>query len=109
MEKTKKMPSSNHAGVYSAVTMYLKAVKGAGTDDADAVMAWLRKHPESDMFGKNMVLREDGRLLHDMYLFQVKKPAESKGEWDYYNMRQVIPADSAFQPLSLSRCPLVKK
>ena len=109
MEKTKKMPSSNHAGVYSAVTMYLKAVKGAGTDDADAVMAWLKKHPESDMFGKNMVLREDGRLLHDMYLFQVKKPAESKGEWDYYNMRQVIPADSAFQPLSLSRCPLVKK
>jgi branched-chain amino acid transport system substrate-binding protein len=99
----------NQAGVYSSVTMYLNAVKGTGTDDADAVMAWLRKHPQSDMFGKNMKLREDGRLVHDMYLFQVKKPSESKGPWDYYNMRQVIPADSAFQPLSLSRCPLIKK
>ena len=89
--------------------MYLKAVKATGTDDADTVMAWLRKNPQSDMFGKNMKLREDGRLVHDMYLFQVKKPSESKGAWDYYNMRQVIPADSAFQPLSLSRCPLVKK
>jgi branched-chain amino acid transport system substrate-binding protein len=108
-DKMKKMPSMNQAGVYSAVTMYLNAVKGTGTDDADAVMAWLRKNPQSDMFGKNMKLREDGRLVHDMYLFQVKKPSESKGPWDYYNMRQVIPADAAFQPLSASRCPLVKK
>jgi len=108
-EKMKKMPSMNQAGVYSAVTMYLNGVKGSGSDDADGVMAWLRAHPQSDMFGKNMKLREDGRLLHDMYLFQVKKPAESKGPWDYYHMRQVIPADKAFQPLSLSRCPLIKK
>jgi branched-chain amino acid transport system substrate-binding protein len=108
-DKMKKMPSMNHAGVYSSVTMYLNAVKATGTDDADAVMAWLRAHPQSDMFGKNMKLREDGRLVHDMYLFQVKKPQESKGPWDYYRMLQVIPADQAFQPLSLSRCPLIKK
>jgi branched-chain amino acid transport system substrate-binding protein len=108
-ERTKKMPTMIHAGVYSAVTMYLNAVKATGTDDADAVMAWLRKSKHSDMFGKNMVLREDGRLIHDMYLLQVKKPAESKGPWDTYHVRQTIPADQAFQPLSLSRCPLVKK
>jgi len=107
--KAKKMPSSNHAGVYSAVTMFLKAVDATGTDDADAVMAWLRKNPQSDMFGKNMRLREDGRLLHEMYLFQVKKPAESKKPWDYYHLRQTIPADQAFQPLSASKCALVKK
>jgi branched-chain amino acid transport system substrate-binding protein len=108
-DKTRKMPSSNQAGVYSAVTMFLKAVDATGTDDADAVMAWLRKNPQTDVFGKNMTLRQDGRLLHDMYLFQVKKPAESKGAWDYYHVRQVIPADQAFQPLSASRCPLIKK
>jgi branched-chain amino acid transport system substrate-binding protein len=108
-ERTKKMPTMIHAGVYSAVTMYLNAVKATGTDDSDAVMAWLRKNKHSDMFGKNMVLREDGRLVHEMYLMQVKKPSESKGPWDYYHVRQVIPADQAFQPLSLSRCPLVKK
>jgi branched-chain amino acid transport system substrate-binding protein len=108
-EKMKKMPSMNHAGVYSSVTMYLNAVKATGTDDADTVMKWLKSHPQSDMFGKNMTLREDGRLVHDMYLFQVKKPQESKGPWDYYKMLQVIPADQAFQPLSLSRCLLIKK
>ena len=89
--------------------MYLNAVKATGSDDADGVMAWLKKNPQSDMFGKNMKLRDDGRLVHDMYLFQVKKPAESKAPWDYYHMRQVIPADKAFQPLSASRCPLIKK
>ena len=108
-DKMKKMPSMNQAGVYSAVTMYLNAVKATGSDDADTVMAWLKAHPQSDMFGKNMKLREDGRLVHDMYLFQVKKPQESKAPWDYYHLREVIPADKAFQPLSLSRCPLVKK
>jgi branched-chain amino acid transport system substrate-binding protein len=108
-ERAKKMPTMLHAGTYSATLMYLNAVKATGTDNADAVTAWLRANPQSDMFGKNMTLREDGRLVHDMYLFQVKTPAESKGEWDYYNLRQVIPAAEAFQPLSQSRCPLVKK
>ncbi|MEX0958659.1 MAG: ABC transporter substrate-binding protein [Burkholderiales bacterium] len=109
MERTGSMPTMNHAGVYSSVMMYLKAVEGTGTDDADSIMQWLRDNPQSDVFGKNMVLREDGRLLHDMYLFQVKKPSESKGEWDYYHLRETIPAEQAFQPLSESRCSLVQK
>jgi branched-chain amino acid transport system substrate-binding protein len=108
-EKMKKMPSMIHAGTYSATLMYLNAVKATGTDDADTVMKWLRANKHSDMFGKNMVLREDGRLVHDMYLLQVKKPEESKSPWDYYHVRQLIPAAEAFQPLSASRCPLVKK
>ncbi len=108
-ERTQKMPTMIHAGVYSATTMFLNAVKATGTDDADTVMAWLRANTHSDVFGKNMVLREDGRLVHDMYLFQVKKPSESKAPWDYYHLRETIPADRAFQPLSKSRCALVKK
>ena len=109
MDKMKKMPSMNQAGVYSSVTMFLNAVKATGTDDADTVMAWLKKNTHTDMFGKNMKLREDGRLVHDMYLFQVKKPAESKAPWDYYKLVQTIPAEQAFQPLSATRCPLLKK
>ena len=108
-EKTQKMPTMIHAGVYSATTMYLNAVKATGTDDADAVMAWMRANKHSDMFGTNMTLRDDGRLVHDMYLFQVKKPSESKRPWDYYHVREKIPADQAFQPLSLSRCPLLSR
>ncbi len=108
-DKTKKMPTMIHAGVYSATTMYLNAVKATGTDDADAVMAWMRANKHSDMFGTNMTLREDGRLVHDMYLFQVKKPSESKGPWDYYHLRETIAADHAFQPLSRSRCPLISR
>ncbi len=107
-DRAGKMPTMVQSGVYSSVMMYLKAVDALGTDDADAIMAWLRENPQSDVFGKNMILREDGRLLHDMYLLQVKKPAESKREWDYYHVRQTIPAQEAFQPLSQSRCPLVK-
>ena len=108
-EKTQKMPTMIHAGVYSATTMYLNAVKATGTDDADAVMAWLRANRHSDMFGSDMRLREDGRLVHDMYLFQVKKPSESKGPWDYYHVREKIAADQAFQPISLSRCPMLNR
>jgi len=108
-QKMKKMPSMVQAGVYSSTLMYLNAIKATGTDDADTVMKWLRANKHSDMFGKNMTLREDGRLIHDMYLMQVKKPEESKTPWDYYNVRQTIPAAEAFQPLSASRCPLVKK
>jgi branched-chain amino acid transport system substrate-binding protein len=106
-ERAGKMPTMLHAGVYSSVQMYLKAIDALGTDDADAVMAWLRENPQSDMFGKNMRLRQDGRLMHDMYLLQVKKPSESSGEWDTYHVRHTIPAEEAFQPLEKSRCPLV--
>lgn len=107
--RTKKMPTMVQAGTYSAVTMYLKGVQATGTDDADAVMTWMKSTLHSDVFGKNMQLRADGRLVHDMYLMQVKKPAESKSEWDYYDVRRTIPAAEAFQPLSASRCPLVKR
>ncbi|HMW53599.1 MAG TPA: ABC transporter substrate-binding protein [Rhodocyclaceae bacterium] len=109
MGAQKKMPTMVQAGQYSSVYHYLKAVKAAGTDDTKKVMEMMKKTPINDFFAKNGRIREDGRMVHDMYLMQVKKPAESKYPWDYYNVRQVIPADEAFQPLSLSRCPLVKK
>jgi len=107
--KHKKMPSMLHAGTYSAVTTYLKAVQAAGTDDATAVMKKMKETPINDFFAKNGKIREDGRMVHDMYLVEVKKPAESKEPWDYYNIKAVIPGSEAFQPMSLSRCPLVKK
>ncbi|MGH8751410.1 MAG: ABC transporter substrate-binding protein [Burkholderiales bacterium] len=108
-EKQKRMPTMVHAGVYSAVTHYLKAIKAAGTDDTTAVMAKMKATPVNDFFAKNGNIRDDGRMVHDMYLVQVKTPAESKYPWDYYNVRQVIPGDQAYQPLADSRCPLVKK
>jgi branched-chain amino acid transport system substrate-binding protein len=108
-EKMKRMPSMLQAGDYSAVTTYLKAVKAAGTDDADAVMAQLRKTKINDMFTKNGVIREDGRMVHDMYLMQVKAPGESKEPWDYFRLVQTIPGDEAYTKLANSRCPLVKK
>lgn len=105
----KKMPTMVQAGQYSSVYHYLKAVKAAGTDDTKKVMAQMKKTPINDFFAKNGQIREDGRMVHDMYLMQVKKPADSKYPWDYYHVRQTIPAAEAFQPLSQSRCPLVKK
>lgn len=108
-DKMKRMPTMVQAGDYSAVYHYLKAVKAAGTDEAKAVMAKMREMPVNDFFAKNGKLRTDGRMVHDMYLVQVKKPSESKYPWDYYHVRQVIPGDQAFIPLSESSCPLVKK
>ena len=105
----KKMPTMVQAGQYSSVYHYLKAVKAAGTDDTKKVMAQMKKMPINDFFAKNGQIREDGRMVHDMYLMQVKKPADSKYPWDYYHVRQTIPAAEAFQPLAQSRCPLVKK
>ena len=107
--KMKKMPSMLHAGTYSAVMTYLKAVQATGIDEADVVMKQLKATTINDMFAKGGKIREDGRMIHDMYLVEVKKPAESKEPWDYYHVRKVIPASEAFQPMSLSRCPLVKK
>ena len=105
----KKMPTMVQAGQYSSVYHYLKAVKAVGTDDTKKVMAQMKKTPINDFFAKNGQIREDGRMVHDMYLMQVKKPADSKYPWDYYHVRQTIPAAEAFQPLAQSRCPLVKK
>lgn len=108
-EKQKRMPSMIQAGTYSAVMHYLKAVKAAGTSDPAAVMAKMKATPVNDFFAKNAVIREDGQLVHDMYLFQVKKPSESKAPWDYYKLVATIPGNQAFNSLDDSKCPLVKK
>jgi branched-chain amino acid transport system substrate-binding protein len=97
------------AGVYSAVTHYLKSVQAAGTDATDAVVKKMHDIPIRDVVIPNGHIRDDGRLVHDMLLVQVKKPSESKGPWDYYHVRDVIPGDQAFKPLAQSTCPLVKK
>jgi len=107
--KQKKMPTMLHAGTYSAVSTYLDAVKASGTDDTATVMKKLKSMTVNDFFAKNGKIREDGRFLHDFYLVQVKKPSESKEPWDYYNVKATIPAAEAAQPMSASRCALVKK
>jgi branched-chain amino acid transport system substrate-binding protein len=107
--RTKRVPTSAQAGVYSSVGHYLQAVKAAGTTDAAPVMKLMKDTPINDMFAKNGRIREDGRMVHDMYLFEVKKPSESKGRWDDYKLLATVSGDQAFQPLQASRCPLVKK
>jgi branched-chain amino acid transport system substrate-binding protein len=106
-ERTGRMPGMVQAGVYSAVLHYLKAIEAAGTDAADAVMAKMRELPIDDVFADGGHIREDGRMVHDMYLVEVKSPDESKGPWDYLEILRTIPGEQAFQPLSQSRCPLV--
>ena len=108
-DQHKRMPTMVQAGQYSSVMHYLKAVKAVGGDDTAKVMAQMKKTPVNDFFAKNGTIRADGRMVHDMYLLQVKKPAESTTPWDYYNVRATIPAAEAFQPLSASTCPLIKK
>ena len=105
-----KYPTMIHAGVYSAVLHYLKAVEALKSDaDGAKVVAEMKRTPTDDpLFGKG-IIREDGRKIHDMYLFQVKKPAESKAPYDYYTLRATIPAAEAFRPLDQGNCPLVKK
>ena len=107
-DKMKKEPTMVQAGVYSAVSHYLKAIQAAGTDNSDAVMAKMRETPVNDFFAKNGRIGPDGLHRHDMYLVQVKTPAESKYPWDYYKIAKVIPAAEAFPPVS-DKCPLVKK
>jgi branched-chain amino acid transport system substrate-binding protein len=104
-----RKPNSDHASVYSATLHYLNAVKAAGTDDTAAVMKKMHEMPINDMFAKGGKIREDGRMVHDMYLFQVKKPSESKGAWDYYNLKGTIKGEDAFLPLAQSRCAAIKK
>ncbi len=108
-ERTGKMPNMSQAGVYSSVTHYLKAVEAAGTDETAAVMRAMKAAPVDDFFARNGRIREDGRMVHDMYLFEVKAPSESTGPWDLYKLVRTIPGDEAFQPLERSRCPLVTK
>jgi branched-chain amino acid transport system substrate-binding protein len=107
--ESKKVPTMVQAGVYGAVTHYLKAIEAAKTDEGKAVVAKMRELPINDFMTKNGKLREDGRVMRDMYLFQVKAPGESKYQYDYYNQLATIPAEQAYRPLSESACPLVKK
>ena len=108
-EKHKRMPNMAQAGVYSGITHYLKAVQATGTDDTTAVMAQMKATPVNDFMTRNGKIREDGRLIRDMYVYEVKKPSESNYPWDYYKLKATIPAEQAFLPLSRSVCPLVKK
>ena len=108
-EKMKRMPTMAQAADYSATVHYLNAVKAAGTDEASAVMKKMKETPINDFFARNGRIREDGRMVHDMYLAQVKSPAESRYPYDYYSIKKVIPGDQAFQPLAKSTCPLLKK
>jgi branched-chain amino acid transport system substrate-binding protein len=102
-------PTMIHAGVYAAVTHYLKAVEALKGDDGTKVIAKMKELPTDDpLFGKGTI-RADGRKIHPAYLFEVKTPAESKGPWDYYKLRATIPAEQAFRPLDQGDCPLVKK
>ena len=95
------------AGVYGSVSHYLKAVQALGTKDADKVMAKMRETPINDAFTPNGRLRPDGRMVHDVYLVQIKSPAESQGEWDLLKLVATIPGDKAFRPLEAGACPAV--
>jgi len=104
----KAMPTMIQAGAYSATMHYLKAVETANTDNADAVMKAMKATEINDFFAKGGKIRENGRMVHDMYLAEVKKPSESKGEWDIIKILRTIPGEQAYQPLSESTCPLLK-
>ena len=104
-----KHPSMVNAGVYAVILHYLKAIDAGKTDDGTKVTAKMKELPTDDpLFGKG-VIRQDGRKLHNAYLFEVKKPSESKYPYDYYKLRATIPADQAFRPLNEGDCPLIKK
>jgi branched-chain amino acid transport system substrate-binding protein len=107
-ERVGRMPGMAQAGVYSSTLHYLNAVKETGSDEAQVVRTQMMGTPINDMFAKNGTLREDGRMVHDMYLAQVKTPAESKSEWDLYKILRTIPGDQAYRPLADSQCKLIK-
>ncbi|MFO8140811.1 MAG: ABC transporter substrate-binding protein [Marinobacter sp.] len=107
MEETGVRPTMVHAGIYSSTLHYLNAVAAAGSDDAQTVRQQMMDTPINDMFATDGRIREDGRMVHDMYLAEVKTPAESKNEWDLYKILRTIPADEAYRPLSESKCKLI--
>ncbi|MDO3432014.1 ABC transporter substrate-binding protein [Rhizobium sp. CBN3] len=106
--RTGKMPNMVHTGTYSAVTQYLKAVQKAGTDETGAVAKELHEMPVDDVFGRGGTVGPNGRMIHDMYLLQVKKPADSKEPWDYFNVLATIPGKDAYIDPAKSGCDLVK-
>jgi branched-chain amino acid transport system substrate-binding protein len=107
--KTGMMPTMIHTGVYGSVLHYLKAIKAAGSDDSLKVMAKMRELPIDDVFVHGGRLREDGRVIRDMYLAKVKKPSESKEPWDYLEIVKTVKGEDAYRPVSESKCPLLKK
>jgi branched-chain amino acid transport system substrate-binding protein len=107
-DKVGHMPTMIQAGLYSATMHYLKAIDAVGTDDSTKVMAQMKATPIHDFFAKDGKIREDGRMVHDMYLFEVKKPEESNGEWDLYKLLATVPGDQAFRPIEKGGCPLLK-
>jgi branched-chain amino acid transport system substrate-binding protein len=107
-ERMKRMPTMNQAATYSATLHYLNAVKAAGTKETKPVLEKMRATPVRDAFSDNGVLREDGRMVHSMFLFEVKKPEESKAPWDYYKVLAEVPGDQAFRPMKDGGCPLIK-
>ena len=109
LEKVGTMPTMIQAGLYSATMHYLKAIDAVGSDDAGKVMAQMKATPVNDFFAKGGKIREDGRMVHTMYLFEVKKPSESKGKWDLYKLLATVPGDEAFRPMDQGNCPLVNK
>jgi branched-chain amino acid transport system substrate-binding protein len=107
-DKMKREPTMVQAGVYGAITHYLAAIKATGSDDGPTVVKQMKATPVNDFMTKNGKIREDGTLVRDMYLFEVKKPSESKGAWDYYKQIAVIPGEEAFKLPGPNQCPLVK-
>lgn len=105
--RVNKVPTMAHAGTYGAVLHYLKAVSAAGTDDGLAVVKKMKELPIDDFFTKGGRVREDGRVIRDIYLFQVKTPAESKGRYDYYKLIDTVPGEQAFRPLNEGGCPMI--
>ena len=106
-DRRKVMPTMTHAGVYSSVLHYLRAVRAAGTDEAKAVASKMRELRVNDFFAKGGEVRADGQLIHDMYLVEVKAPEESRRPWDYYKILSIISGDQAFRPLGEGKCRLV--
>jgi branched-chain amino acid transport system substrate-binding protein len=109
MARTGKMPSAYQAGMYSATRAYLQAIDATGTDAADPVLAKMKATPINDMFAHGGTIREDGRMVHDYYLFQVKTPAASEGPFDVYSPLATVPGDEAFRPLDDGGCPLIRR
>jgi branched-chain amino acid transport system substrate-binding protein len=108
-DKVNAMPNMLQTGTYSSVLHYLKAVTAAGTDETEAVMKAMRTQPVDDVFYKNGRIRADGRMVHDMNLYEVKKPSESRAPWDYYKLLAIVPGEQAFQPMEKSTCSLLAK
>jgi branched-chain amino acid transport system substrate-binding protein len=107
-KRTQRMPNMIQAGTYSSTLSYLKAVKAAGTKESDAVVKKLKELPVDDVFAQGGKVLANGRMVKDLYLFEVKKPSESKKPWDFYKQLAVVPGDKAYPTAKDSGCPLTK-